>query len=145
MKKMNKTERENISKVFKSAVVTRTMGKGNAIIVIHTRWHEDDLIGRLMKKQGFIYVNIPCVWEKGIDKLLHRKVGEVLCPELGHTVEWAMNKKNNVGSRVWNALYQGKPFIEGGNIVQRKDLKWYNKKTAILTDSGFFVYLQLVT
>lgn len=121
--------RDRVERVYWDSIDTRARALGSAIIVIHTRWHEDDLIGRLAKKQGFYVINIPTVWEKGEDKLLHRKVGEVLAPELGHTIEWAMNKKNNVGSRVWNALYQGRPFIEGGNIIQRKDIKFYNAKS----------------
>lgn len=119
--------RDRVERVYWDSIDTRARALGSAIIVIHTRWHEDDLIGRLAKKEGFYVINIPTVWESGVDKLLHRKVGEVLAPELGHTVEWAMNKKNNVGSRVWNALYQGKPFIEGGNIIQRQFIKFYNK------------------
>ena len=119
--------RDRVERVYWDSIDTRARALGSAIIVIHTRWHEDDLIGRLAKKQGFYVINIPTVWEKGEDKLLHRKVGEVLAPELGHSVEWAMNKKNNVGSRVWNALYQGKPFIEGGNIIKRDNIKFYNR------------------
>ena len=121
--------RDRVERVYWDSIDTRARALGSAIIVIHTRWHEDDLIGRLAKKQGFYVINIPTVWEKGEDKLLHRKVGEVLAPELGHTVEWAMNKKNNVGARVWNALYQGRPFVEGGNIIQRKDIKFYNARS----------------
>ena len=121
--------RDRVERTYWDSIDTRARALGSAIIVIHTRWHEDDLIGRLMNKQGFIYINIPCVWEKGVDRLLHRKNGEVLCPELGHTVQWALNKKNNVGSRVWNALYQGKPFVEGGNIIKRENIKFYNKRS----------------
>ena len=121
--------RDRVERVYWDSIETRLRKLGGGIIVIHTRWHEDDLIGRLAKKQGFIVVNFPSVWEKGVDKLLHRKVGETLCPELGMSVEWAMRTKANAGARVWNALYQGKPFIEGGNIIQRKDLKFYNRRS----------------
>ena len=121
--------RDRVERVYWDSIETRIRKLGGAIIVIHTRWHEDDLIGRLAKKQGFIVVNFPTIWEKGTDKLLGRKVGETLCPELGMTVEWAMRTKQNAGARVWNALYQGKPFVEGGNIIQRKDIKFYNKNT----------------
>ena len=123
----NKGTRDDVENVYWDSIETRTRSLGGAIIVIHTRWHEDDLIGRLAKKDGFYVINFPAVWEKGIDKLLGRKIGETICPELGKTVEWAENTKRNVGSRVWNALYQGKPFVEGGNIIQRKDINFYNK------------------
>ena len=125
----NKEIRDKVERVYWDSIDTRARALGSAIIVIHTRWHEDDLIGRLAKKEGFMVVNIPTVWEKGIDKLLHRKIGEVLAPELGHTAQWAENKKKNVGSRVWNALYQGKPFVEGGNIIKREQIKLYNKQS----------------
>lgn len=123
----NLTERQNISQVFKSAVVTRARGKGNAIIVIHTRWHDDDLIGELEKTGDWAIVNIPCVWEKGEDKLLHRRIGETLCPELGFDSEWLARTERAVGKRLFQANYQGKPYIEGGNIVKRSDIKWYDK------------------
>lgn len=125
----NQDIRDRVERVYWDSIDTRARALGSGIIVIHTRWHEDDLIGRLAKKEGFIVINIPCVWEKGIDKLLGRKVGEVLAPELGHTAEWANNKKQNVGARVWNALYQGRPFIEGGNIIKRENLRFYTKST----------------
>ena len=121
--------RDRVERVYWDSIDTRARALGSAIIIIHTRWHEDDLIGRLMKKKGFYVINIPTVWDGGTDKLLHRKVGEVLAPELGHTAEWAMNKKTNVGRRVWNALYQGVPFVEGGNIIRRDEIKFYNKNS----------------
>lgn len=129
----NEELRNKVYEVYRDSILTRTRALGGAILVIHTRWHEDDLIGRLLKEDGWTYINIPCVWEKGEDRLLHRKIGEVLCPELGHTPQWAENIRQAQGNRNWNALYQGNPFIDGGNIVQRKDIRFYNKKQRPLT------------
>ena len=123
----NKDIRDKVERVYWDSIETRTRKLGGAIIVIHTRWHEDDLIGRLATKEGFIVVNFPTVWDKGVDKLLGRKIGETLCPELGMTGEWAMKTKKNAGSRVWNALYQGKPFVETGTIINRDNIKFYKK------------------
>ena len=125
----NPTERENISKVFKSAVLTRTMGKGNAVIVIHTRWHDDDLIGELAKTGDWVIINVPLVWEKGVDKLLGRKIGQTLCPELGFDSEWAERTRKAIGNRLFQANCQGKPYIEGGNLVKRADIKFYDKNS----------------
>ena len=121
--------REKVWRTFTDSVMTRSQGKGNAIIVIHTRWHDDDLIGRLIKLGGWSIINIPCVWEKGEDKMLKRKIGETLCPELGFDSEWAMSMQQALGQRKWNALYQGKPFIDGGNIIKRNDIKFYDRKS----------------
>ena len=119
--------RDRVEGVYWDSIETRTRKLGGAIIVIHTRWHEDDLIGRLAQKEGFIVVNFPTIWEKGIDKLLNRKIGEPLCPELGMTSEWALRTQKNAGSRVWNALYQGRPYVDGGNIIRRENIKFYKK------------------
>lgn len=125
----NQDLRDKVYDTFADSVATRARGKGNAIIVIHTRWHDDDLIGRLSKSGEWIIINIPCVWEKGEDKLLHRKVGQTLCPELGFDSEWAMSMQKLLGPKKWNALYQGKPYIEGGNLLKRSSLKFYNEQT----------------
>ena len=129
----NQDLRDKVYNTFADSVATRARGKGNAIIVIHTRWHDDDLIGRLEKSGEWVIINIPCVWEKGIDKLLHRKIGETLCPELGFDSEWAMSMQKLLGARKWNALYQGKPYIDGGNLINRSAIKFYNEKTRPLT------------
>ncbi len=120
--------REKVYQTFADSVLTRARGKGNGVIVIHTRWHEDDLIGRL-EKQNWIVVNIPCVWESGVDKLLHRQVGQTLCPEMGFDSEWAETMRKTLGERKWSALYQGKPFVDGGNIIKRQDIKIYDEKS----------------
>lgn len=121
--------RQKIWDTFVDSIMTRMRASGCVIIVIHTRWHEDDLIGRLKNLGDWIIVNMPCVWEKGEDRLLHRKIGETLCPELGFNAQWAEGMKKMLGQKKWNALYQGDPFIEGGNIIQRKDIKFYDRET----------------
>lgn len=125
----NQSIRDSVFRVYQDSIETRLRKLGCLLIIIHTRWHEDDLIGRLAKESGYIYVNFPAVWEKGEDKILHRKVGETLCPELGMSVEWAERQKRISGSRVWNALYQGKPFVDGGNIIKRENIRFYNKQS----------------
>ena len=127
----NQSIRDNVWQIFCDSILTRQRGNGNAIIVIHTRWHEDDLIGKIIKndKKGeWLVINIPCIAEEN-DRYLHRKVGETLCPELGFDAEWADNMRNTIGLASFNALYQGKPFIEGGNIIKRSDIMFYNKNT----------------
>lgn len=118
--------RDKVYETFADSVSTRASGKGNAIIVIHTRWHEDDLIGRLEKLGGWIIINIPFVWEKGVDKLLGRKIGETLCPEIGKDAEFAIMQEKTLGKRKFNALYQGKPYVDGGNYVKRDYIRYYD-------------------
>jgi predicted phage terminase large subunit-like protein len=119
--------RNKVLDVAKYCVETRLSPLGSALLIIHTRWHEDDLIGYYSKQNGVIYINIPCVWEKGVDKLLHRQVGDILSPELGHTPVWVEKMKKSLGRKRFSALYQGQPFVEGGNIIKREHIKFYNK------------------
>lgn len=124
----NPSIREQVWSNFRSAIMTRQRGMGNAIIVIQTRWHEDDLIGRILQSDdSWTYVNLPCVWESGVDKLLGRKIGETLVPEMGYDTAWAESTKKIIGTKTWNALYQGKPYTEGGEIVKNNYIQRYTK------------------
>jgi predicted phage terminase large subunit-like protein len=122
----NANIRDKVETMFRDSVLTRAEGKGNAIIVVHTRWHEEDLIGKLSKEDSWIVINIPEVADGGFD-VLGRKKGEMLVPELGRDKNWAEATYKSVGKRVWNSLYQGKPSIENGNLFQRHMFKFYTK------------------
>lgn len=121
--------RTAIDETFRSAVITRLQGTGNALIVIQTRWHEEDLCGVLEKEDGWIKINIPCVCEDEKHDVLKRKVGETLCPELGFDTIWATETMKSVGKKVWEALYQGHPSIDGGEIFSRDMIHYYTKAT----------------
>lgn len=123
------TTRQTIRGVFNSSVQTRLRGNGTALIIIQTRWHEDDLAGQIAKEDGTIVINIPCVCEDEKTDPLGRKLGETLCPELGFDALWAEKKRKQVGEKVWNALYQGHPTIDGGEVFTRNMIKHYTKQT----------------
>lgn len=124
---MRKSVRDRVFDTFTSAIATRMEGFGNAIIVIMTRWHDDDLIGRLLKQKevGWKYIKLACECEDEEDDRLKRKKGEFLCPELGYDKEWAEMKKIEVGTSDWNALYQQKPPIDNGEIFNREWFRFY--------------------
>ena len=122
----NANMRDKIESVFRDSVLTRVQGKGNAIIVVHTRWHEDDLIGKLSREDGWMVINLPIVGDGTFD-VLQRKKGEMLCPELGFDKAWAEQTYKSVGKRVWSSLYMGSPTIENGNLFQRHMFKFYTK------------------
>lgn len=121
--------RKLIEDTFRDSIYTRLQGKGNAIIVIQTRWHEQDLCGILAKEQGWVVINIPCVCDDEKHDPLKRKLGETLCDELGFDYEWALQTQKSVGKKVWEALYQGHPSIDGGEIFTREMIKYYTKTT----------------
>jgi predicted phage terminase large subunit-like protein len=89
-----------------------------------TRWHEDDLAGRLieeMKHAGeqWKIVSFPATAEPetndGIDTL-GRKYGEALWPERYNVKELA-GLRSAVSERVWNSQYQQRPSTQQGNMI----------------------------
>ncbi|MCT6926154.1 phage terminase large subunit [Metasolibacillus sp.] len=117
--------RDSIWDEWESTLSTR-LHDGASLIVIMTRWHEDDLIGRLLARspRKWIRLRLPAIAEDE-DDLLGREVGEALCPELGFNEKWAEQKKVEVGSRTWASLYQQRPTPAGGNIFKREWMRYY--------------------
>lgn len=117
--------RENIWNEWESTLSTR-LHDGASLIVIMTRWHEDDLIGRLLKRspRKWIRLRLPAIAEDE-DDLLGREMGEALCRELGFDEKWAEQKKLEVGSRTWASLYQQRPTPAGGNVFKREWIRYY--------------------
>jgi predicted phage terminase large subunit-like protein len=119
------TIREKIYQWYKSVLWTR-LAPGGAIILVMTRWHEDDLAGRLVEEmQGkdgeqWDIVKFPAVAEE--TDILGREPGEGLwLPRFGQ--EYYNKLKTNLGSRIFTALYQQRPSPAEGSMFKRK---WFN-------------------
>ena len=105
------------------------------VIVIMTRWHEDDLAGRLLQEEENIKLLwFPCECEdenNPVEKALGRKVGDALCPEIGKDNKWLKEYKKGLvsleGSMTWNALFQGRPTALEGNIIERDWWEYYDE------------------
>ena len=120
------TIRDRIWDWYTSTAYTR-LSPGGGVLVTLTRWHEDDLAGRLLNamKQGdgdqWTVINYPAIAEKDEP---HRKIGEALHPER-YPLEMLEKIRINVGSYDWNALYQQHPAPVGGSIIKREWLQQY--------------------
>jgi predicted phage terminase large subunit-like protein len=104
--------RESIWEWFTGTMYTRRQ-PGAAIIVTATRWHEDDLTGRLlneMSKGGepWFELHLPAEFDDG----------SYLWPEFFADSEYKLARLSN--DRVWNALYQGQPHAKEGNLLKRE-------------------------
>ena len=98
------------------------------VILIMTRWHEDDLAGRLLEAEENVkLLRFPCECEDE-DDVLHRHIGDALCPEIGKDNEWLKLYKASMvsteGTMAWNAMFQGRPSAMEGNVIQRD---WWAK------------------
>lgn len=121
----SETYREKVWNEWRATLRTRLTSDA-AVIVIQTRWHEDDLAGRLIKTGKWEVVSLPAICDSE-DDLLGRKIGEPLCPELGFDAKWAEETKHDVGSRAWEALYQQRPTAAEGNIFKRQWFRFYRQ------------------
>ena len=126
--------RDNIWEWFTSVAMTRQMSKAGRVLIIMTRWHEDDLVGRLTDPNNAFYraaeaarwtvINVPAIAEP--NDILGRAVGEVLWPErfpLQHLLE---HKDRDAQS--FNALYQGRPSPEEGDFFKAADIRTYTQR-----------------
>ena len=121
------TYRERLWEEWENSIMTRTQA-GTKIVIIQTRWHEDDLAGRVIAGENFVeVVNIPVEAEE--NDILGRNIGDALCPEIGKDNKWLQEFKQRYadGKRAWNALYMGRPTSAEGNIFKREWWQYYNK------------------
>ena len=113
------TIRERVWDWYASTAYTR-LSPGGGVIVTVTRWHEDDLVGRLLKKMQtggdkWTIINYPAIAEHDENK---RKEGEPLHPSR-FSLEALENIKRNIGEYEWSALYQQHPTPRSGGLFKR--------------------------
>lgn len=116
--------RDTVWNWYTSTAYTR-LAKGGAIIVIQTRWHEDDLSGRLIEAE-----------EQGKDKWVKLDLpalnnGKALWPE-EFPVSALERIRDNIGTKDWSALYQQKPAPEEGAMFKRDWFRYYTEAPAEL-------------
>ncbi|MFF0009599.1 terminase large subunit domain-containing protein [Streptomyces tibetensis] len=99
-----------------TSVLNTRVEPGGSIIVIQTRWHEQDLAGKILEGEDaddWISLDLPAICDTEDDPL-GRKVGEALWP-LRYGRKALEKIRRAVGERVWWSLYQQKPRpLEGG-------------------------------
>lgn len=127
-------QRQAVINWYRSVARTRLMPGASAIIIINTRWHEEDLAGWVMKEnahEGWHLLSLPALAEPTLEKPdpLGRKENDPLWPEAFDYNELVATKLS-VGPREWNALYQQRPSDAEGNIFKRENWQVWRHKTA---------------
>lgn len=110
------TVRAAMHEWWESVARTR-LAPGAPVIVVQTRWVEDDLAGR-RAAEGWPLVNIPALADGHTPDALDRPVGEFLTSTRGRTSEDWVSIRRDVGERTWAALYQGRPAPLAGGVFQ---------------------------
>lgn len=143
--------REKVWAEFGMTVKTR-LSAGGKVIVIMTRWHEDDLAGRILEEYAdrTTIMNFCCEAEE--DDILGRPVGEALlndmpksnaemCKDNAWLADMKKSYSSEQGRREWNALFQGRPTAQEGNMLKREWWEWYERKDY---DNGILKFDQLI-
>ena len=120
MEAYSSTYRNRVWNWYTDVFLTRVHNRSKQLLIM-TRWHEDDLAGRLLEREPekWTVVSIPAICEVEHDGgISNRNVGDALWPER-HSLE-RLREVEQRSPRTFAALYQQRPSIEGGNIVKRE-------------------------
>lgn len=118
------THRERVWNWLKSVVIPR-LAPGGWIVLVNTRWHEDDLTGRVTGDEPgrWRVLNIPALAEN--DDPLGRPAREWLESARRRTAaQWAQIRRD-VGEWVFAALYQGRPAPAEGGLFKRTAWRYW--------------------
>lgn len=110
-------------------------------VIMHTRWHMDDLAGRVIEQaratgQKIRIVSIPAI--AGAGDLLGRQPGEYLWDEpSGYDyASFLRRRQAETAPMEWAALYQQEPVPEGGGYFKRQWFKYYDDLPAHVRNYG---------
>lgn len=122
---------------YRSVLYTRLMnreGKQGAIVIVLTRWHNDDLAGRLLEQMAegtgdnWEVLTLPAIAEEDEE---FRKSGEALW-EQEFPLKRLNDTKRIVGPYVWNSLYQQKPISSENQLFVDS---WFKYRDASEVDA----------
>lgn len=127
------TNRESVWNWWSSTAYTR-LAPGGGVLGIMTKWHHDDLFGRIInqskeaQKQGFDVIDweevkYPAIAEEDEE---YRKAGEALHPER-YDLKQLMSIKATITPRDWAALYQQSPTLDEGAYFDRQFFRYYGE------------------
>jgi predicted phage terminase large subunit-like protein len=106
--------REHVWEWYRSDISTR-LRPGGRVVLIMTRWHQDDLGGRLLETapDDWNVLRLPALAEA--NDPLGRAPGTALWPEWEDR-EALLRKREMIGERAWSALFQQLPQPSDGRV-----------------------------
>jgi phage terminase large subunit-like protein len=116
----SRTERERVFRWIDDDVIPRLTPDGS-VILVHTRWHPDDPIGRYAADARWSGMNIPALAEEDDDPL-GRAPGEPIRPDIISRDELEQLRVKNVFK--FSSLYQGRPRPRGAEVFVGNPLRF---------------------
>lgn len=110
---------------FTSTAYTRLEPNG-VVVLILTRWHLDDLAGRILANEELKKVTrVICFPAIALEDEAHRKKGEALW-SCKYDLKALEQIKNTIGIYDWSALYQQNPVLTANQEFKRE---WFKYRT----------------
>jgi len=124
--------RDRVWEWYLNVLETR-LHNNSKVLLIMTRWHEDDLAGRLLEHQPdkWTVVKFPAIKEDNINKDDPRRIGEPLWAER-HSLE-KLSELRAMSERTFQSLYQQNPTNPEGNILKREWFEYVDSTATSLT------------
>lgn len=120
----SKVYREKAWEWYATTFSTR-FERGAVEVICQTRWHEDDLAGRILElKKNTEVIRFPALCEETEP---HRAIGDALWADW-YPREALLERQSENGSRAWNSLYQQRPAPDEGSIIKRQWFNYYNPR-----------------
>ncbi len=133
------TYRERAWSWFTSTAYTRLEPQGS-IVLIMTRWNEDDLAGRVLSQlthENWQEIRIPAIAEA--NDVMGRSLGEALWPQRFPIHRLRIIEKT-LGSYLFSALYQQRPTPDEGGMFKRAWFTQFVDLEAVPKDAQFVRY-----
>lgn len=120
----SETYREKAYDWFKSTFYSRAE-PGASVIIIMTRWHEGDVVGKILadNPEKWDYIKFPAICEDEED-ILGRHKGDALCPER-YNEQALFDIRETVGPRIFAGLYQQDPTPKSGALIDIDGFMYY--------------------
>lgn len=147
----SKPSRDSLWNWWLSVAFTR-LEPPSLVIVIGTRWHEDDLIGRIMSPEhegnpkSWEYIRIPALADDELD-VLGRSMGDPLYPPMSkiqsseRTVNYWNEIKESVGSYTFAAMYQQRPAPAQGAIFDSSWWRYWTRDPGKADEDRGIIYM----
>lgn len=154
---MSAGDREKKEDWWTSTFSTRVQPGGDEVFVLMaTRWHEDDIVGRVTTNEAgkWYVINLPALAFPETDEEgtsidiengnrpdpLGRKPNEALAPKMFSTEQLERARDTSEKGKIWfSALHQGRPSLEDGGIFPKSDFRYYVRRGdtyQLTTDTG---------
>jgi len=134
----SKARKAELQRWWPAGLRTRLMPNG-AIIIINTRWAEDDLSGWLLHEAAvnpgadqWEVLELPAILEEGYEDIADRlglPIGSALWPEWW-PLEEMERTRDNLPTYQWESVYMQRPIADGGNILKEAWWQEWQDETA---------------